>query len=456
MTEHYDQLTWPLCKSGSEDCLYLAIVSRPWTSGVSPLKPVVVSFYGGGFVYGGASFSTLPPPSYPILNVSSTTDFIFVYPNYRVNVFGFLSGAQVAADPESDANAGLLDQLAALRWVQQNIAKFGGDPGKVTIWGQSAGAGSVVAQVLAQRRRLREKPGEKPLFHAALASSPYWPKTYSATGKETQALFDAMVNMTGCENGTATTSALACLKAAPLSTIREANTRLVNSGMYSASQYTWAPVLDGKFLGDELLSQSADGGQGSAGQLRIWGMYNTREGDYFVPSALQSARSPPDGAQSRFNNSEAGFDTWLRGFLPDFGEEELQHVKEIYPAAGTTETLVYNATDYHTRAGLVYRDSTLACPAFWLVSSGGSQASQSQSWLSEYTMAPANHASDTEWVGSLYTIHRLQASLISSTDALTCSGTSRTRGSSQTASIMPALRARWPPSFRRAIRTHSS
>ena len=133
--------------NGSEDCLYLGLYSRPWTS-PAPLRPVVVVFFGGAFIEGGGSF-TIPPSGYPILNVSASNDIVFVYPNYRVNAFGFLPGSEIASSPTSDLNPGLLDQQAALIWTREYIAQFGGDPGDVTIWGQSAGAGSVVAQAIA-------------------------------------------------------------------------------------------------------------------------------------------------------------------------------------------------------------------------------------------------------------------------------------------------------------------
>jgi carboxylesterase type B len=73
----------------------------------------VVVYFSGTFIEGGGSF-TIPPAGYPVLNVSSSNNFIFVHPNYRVNAFGFLPRKQIAADPHSDINAGFLDQQAAL------------------------------------------------------------------------------------------------------------------------------------------------------------------------------------------------------------------------------------------------------------------------------------------------------------------------------------------------------
>jgi carboxylesterase type B len=108
--------------NGSEDCLYLGLYSRPWTTS-QPLRPVIVVFYGGGFIQGSASF-TLPPSAYPVLNVSDTNDFVVVYPNYRVNAFGLLPGKEIAEDPKSDLNPGLLDQDTALRWTNKYSQYF--------------------------------------------------------------------------------------------------------------------------------------------------------------------------------------------------------------------------------------------------------------------------------------------------------------------------------------------
>jgi carboxylesterase type B len=71
--------------------------------------------------------------------VSAPNDIIFVYPNYRVNVFGFLPGREIHDDPQSDLNAGPLDQQAALIWTNKYIEAFGGDLKNVTVWGQVSG-----------------------------------------------------------------------------------------------------------------------------------------------------------------------------------------------------------------------------------------------------------------------------------------------------------------------------
>jgi carboxylesterase type B len=347
-----------------------------------------VFFHGGGFVYGTASqalnLSASAPQLFPVLNVSESTDILFVHPNYRVNVFGFLPGKEVAADPESDLNVGLLDQEAVLKWVRKYISHFGGDPNAITIWGQSAGAGSVVAQTVAAGRR------REVLFKRALISSPYWPKTYKYDSPEAQELYDRLLNLTGCAGNP---NGLQCLKSLPLESLEAANTILVNSGLYGPSQYTWAPVIDGTFLSKPL-------SEVTPADVKIetaFGMYNTREGDYFMPPGL---REPTSSGAPPFNSSEASFDEWLKGYLPKVGNDDLKAVKRLYPAVGTTERLQYN--DTFTRASMIYRDSVLACPNLWtvnLVANGAKRDDKDhRGWIAEYSISPANHASDVDWV----------------------------------------------------------
>ena len=125
----------------SEDCLYLNI----WTPAKRNTKdlPVLVYFYGGGFVAGDASEYRYDGES------MAKKGIVAVTVNYRLNVFGFLAHPDLSKEApyKASGNYGVLDQLAALQWVQKNIAAFGGDPNKVTIAGESAGSLSVSLQM---------------------------------------------------------------------------------------------------------------------------------------------------------------------------------------------------------------------------------------------------------------------------------------------------------------------
>jgi para-nitrobenzyl esterase len=119
----------------SEDCLYLDIYTPAGARSGSRL-PVLFWIHGGNFTQGSGVF-------YGGQRFASLTNTIFVSINYRLGVYGFLALPQLAASPQGTGNYGLLDQIAALKWVRSNIAAFGGDAHKVTIDGQSAGSGSV-------------------------------------------------------------------------------------------------------------------------------------------------------------------------------------------------------------------------------------------------------------------------------------------------------------------------
>jgi len=140
----------------SEDCLYLNI----WTPAKSPDErlPVFVWYFGGGLQVGHASEMEFDGERL------ARRGIVVVTINYRLNVFGFLCHPEITAEsPEAPANFGHLDQRFATRWVKRNIAAFGGDPDNITIGGQSAGGGSVMAQLTS--------PQNEGLFKRAIIQS---------------------------------------------------------------------------------------------------------------------------------------------------------------------------------------------------------------------------------------------------------------------------------------------
>ncbi|MDF1575558.1 MAG: carboxylesterase family protein [Bacteroidales bacterium] len=141
----------------SEDCLYLNVWTRAENAGEK--LPVIVYIYGGGFRSGGSGCAIYDGTS------MASRGVVFVSINYRVGLFGFLAHPGLSAETEygSSGNYGILDMIAALKWVNRNIERFGGDPGNVTIAGQSAGAFGV--------SYLTVSPLAKGLFHRAIAES---------------------------------------------------------------------------------------------------------------------------------------------------------------------------------------------------------------------------------------------------------------------------------------------
>ena len=142
----------------SEDCLYLNIWAPP-NDASAPAAPVVVWIYGGGFTIGSASMANYSGERLAMKGV------VYVAPAYRVGALGFLAHPELNAESPRhvSGNYGFLDQIAALRWIQRNIARFGGDPDNVTIMGQSAGSASVCV--------LQASPLSRGLFHRAVGMS---------------------------------------------------------------------------------------------------------------------------------------------------------------------------------------------------------------------------------------------------------------------------------------------
>lgn len=144
-------------KTMGEDCLYLNV----WTTAktATEKRPVLVVFHGGGFAAGSASEGRTDGEWF------ARQGIVVVAPNYRLGVFGFLAHPELSKEStgRGSGNYGMLDQAMALEWVQANIAAFGGDPGNVTVNGESAGSLSVSA--------LMASPLTKHLFHKAIGES---------------------------------------------------------------------------------------------------------------------------------------------------------------------------------------------------------------------------------------------------------------------------------------------
>ncbi len=143
-------------KTDNEDCLFLNV----WTPSVEGEKrPVMVWFHGGGYAYGSGGW-----PAYDGKSLSEKGDVVVVTVNHRLNVMGYLKLDEVfGEDFKGSGNAGNLDLVESLKWVNANIEAFGGDPGNVTIMGESGG-GSKVSHMLAT-------PAADGLFHKAVIQS---------------------------------------------------------------------------------------------------------------------------------------------------------------------------------------------------------------------------------------------------------------------------------------------
>jgi para-nitrobenzyl esterase len=158
----------------SEDCLRLNV----WTAAAEERgkRPVMVWLHGGGYEAG----SSQELPSYDGENLSRRGDVVVVSINHRLNVFGYLNMAAVGGEKYTrSVNVGMLDIVAALQWVRDNVARFGGDPGNVTVFGQSGG-GAKVSTLMAM-------PAAQGLFHKAIVQSGSQLRLASAEASAAQA-----------------------------------------------------------------------------------------------------------------------------------------------------------------------------------------------------------------------------------------------------------------------------
>lgn len=260
----------------SEDCLYLNV----WTPAKLPAErlPVLVYFFGGGFRAGDGSESRYEGES------MARNGIVAITVNFRLTVFGFFAHPELTKESPNHAsgNYGLLDQAAALQWVQQNIAAFGGDPKRVTIAGESAGSFSVSAQMAS--------PLSKNLIAGAIGESGSLlglnPPTPLAEAEKSGVRFaDSM----GAKS-------LAELRAMPAEQIIQATTRPGNSNF---------PVtVDGYFFPKSPLQIFTEGGQAHVPLLIGW---NSEENNYrsVLGQAKSTVENYTNAVQKLYGNDAA-------------------------------------------------------------------------------------------------------------------------------------------------------
>jgi para-nitrobenzyl esterase len=273
----------------SEDCLYAAI----WTAAASAKehRPVLVWFYGGGFVSGSGD-----EPRYDGEHLAAK-GIVVVNVNYRLGVIGFFAHPELTKESGHNAsgNYGLLDQTAALEWVHQNIAAFGGDPRNVTIGGESAGSFSVCAQMAS--------PLTKGLFEKAIGESgAFFPA--NATGTlDTVSL--AAAEKKGEQFATAAgATTLAALRAKPATELRDA-----------AAQHheSFGPIVDGYFLPADAYTIYSEGKQAHVRLLAGWNRDEVKFAPMMAPEKPTAATFPEQLKKQYGDKAEAASKVYPAG-----------------------------------------------------------------------------------------------------------------------------------------------
>jgi para-nitrobenzyl esterase len=310
--------TAPLAGS-SEDCLYLNVwtPTKPVENPLSTLRPVMVFIHGGGLMFGSSSETY-----YDGANLSSRGDVVLVTVQYRLGQLGFLAHPDLARETSygGSGNYGLMDQIAALEWVQRNIASFGGDPRNVTLFGESAGATSVC--------NLLASPLTGPLFARAIMESQNCP---ARTREDAERLGTALAKTLGC-NVAGEGQVARCLRAKAASTfIREAPLQLLDPEYFGQSRYL--PSIDGHVVPQDPYARLASG---EVLKPTIVGI-NAAEQFLFVPFTYTPAAV-------------------VERLFARFGATGLGRTLALYPLANYGGSV-------NDRAGAILGDHLFYCPA---------------------------------------------------------------------------------------------
>ncbi|KAJ7446317.1 alpha/beta-hydrolase [Mycena latifolia] len=254
--------------NSSEDCLTLNVI-RPYGVSDKEPVPVLVWIHGGGFTTGGSADFRYNGTYLVQASVANGKPVVFVSINYRVASLGFLGGKALA--DEGSLNLGLRDQRLALHWVQENIAKFGGNPNKVTIHGQRAGGISVHAQITAYSGR------DDKLYNQAIVESGTIGQYYSQPDDPAyQATYDSLIANTDCSTfaNSSSSEQLSCIRSLSIDQFRQATVGLIG------------PLFDGDMLNAPGMLAAYRAGNWTKVAFLVGS--NTDEGVNFSPSGINT------------------------------------------------------------------------------------------------------------------------------------------------------------------------
>ncbi|KAK2854327.1 hypothetical protein Q5P01_006988 [Channa striata] len=297
---------------GQEDCLFLNV----WTPTLqTDAKLPVMVWIHGGFLH---MLSGGEPGYSPTEKLAADTGVVYVSFNYRLNAFGFLAleVLREGSPKNTSGNYGFMDQIAALKWVQRNIHVFGGDPGKVTIFGQSSGGTSVWT--------LMVSPLAKGLFHRAVDMSGSY--VYNATLEQAESDNRVFLNKTGCKD-------LTCLRRLSIRQILQA-VPWQDYPSWAADDLTDLPTK-GHFIGPVAV---VDGFVLEAPPFEVW----ETNGNYSdVPFLVGTTEQEVDFSPPARNISEwtyGDYDWFVTEKLKSFNESLPKKALDLYPRSAPCPT----------------------------------------------------------------------------------------------------------------------
>ncbi|KAG0695775.1 Alpha/Beta hydrolase protein [Suillus ampliporus] len=330
----------------SEDCLFLNVFTPASEVVAIPPGglPVVVWIHGGGYIEGNASLFNGAD-----LIIESNHAVIAVIIQYRLGLFGMSSRCfgflnAYAADQDSflekrskkggALNVGLLDQNYALQWVQAYISSFGGDPAKVTIWGESAGAGSVLQHLIAHGGNT-----QPPLFRSAMTSSAVLPSQYNYNDRIPEMLYSEVVG----------------------GTKRQYTAKREREHQPRAffGTIVFVPVVDGTFIVER---PTVTISKGRLNGNHLLAVTNSHEGNVFVNQSMT-----------------LDIADYVKTLFPNFGSAQAAGAVMMYQNQGSNVD----------QAILAIGESIFVCPTYYLVKAFGEQG-----WKGEFAIPPGLHGND--------------------------------------------------------------
>src|SRR5215470_12439513 len=305
----------------SEDCLYLNVYAPPVSSNDQGGRPVLVWIHGGGLVQDGAR-------NYDGTKLAAAGTVVVTI-NYRLGALGFLAHPALASRPGGPAgNYGLMDQQAALRWVRDNIAGFGGNPDNVTIAGESAGGLSVLAQLVST--------GARGLFQKAIIESGSFALKQQPLA-DAEAAGEALATAAGCAGQSGQTAA--CLRRLPAKTL-----------VASIPGDLIPGVVDGKVLTEPIGTAFA---AGRFARVPILNGTNTDEERLFVTFGL-TVSGGTDVLMPEHPVTAAGYQSDIAAVLGVPAARAAAIAAEYPPAAYPSPDVAFSA---------LVGDANFACPA---------------------------------------------------------------------------------------------
>lgn len=358
LSNAFSSLIPPDVPGTTEDCLFLDVVV-PQNIFNNKKKgkgaPVLVWIYGGGYTAGQKSGGTTNPYDPSGLLAHSENNggegVVYVALNYRLGAFGWLSGPTFQQN--GTANAGLYDQRFALEWVQNNIEKFGGDKSRVTVFGESAGGGSIEHQITA----FGGKEGKAPFQQAITQSPGFQPIVSNQQQEQTFKAYLALLNVTTLEEA----------RQLPYKTLQRANA--VQVGLAPYGSFTYGPVVDGNFA-PALPGLLLQRGQYDT-SLRVMVGHNADEGLLFT---------------SPFINDTASFEKYYSTTIPTVRAwpQVMQYIDSIYPISAFPNQIA--------RAVKLVSEVIFTCNTFYLDKAYGNNT-----YSYEFAVPPAIHGQDVAY-----------------------------------------------------------